>query len=451
MASIGFYGGAGGVTGANYVLDTGACKIMVDCGLFQGWRFAENENRKPFPYDPASIDVACITHAHADHIGRLPKLVKDGFHGVIYATEPTAALMRVMLEDAYKIIQHECEWHCDAPLYEKADLEATLKLITPIRYDQPQPLPSGCSLVFHDTAHILGSAMIEIQVNDRIIVFTGDLGNTPSPLLKTIHPLLNCDYLIMESVYGDRFHEPAQERVLKLERLIEDTVTRNGTLVIPTFALERTQELLALLNELIEHNRIPRIPVYLDSPLAISATEVYRQFTRYFNEETQRELEHDQDVFNFPGLIPTRTREESQKINGAPSPKMIIAGNPHGYGSRIIHHFQRVLPDPNSMVLFIGYARVSSLGRTLVDGAKEVTLLKQSVQVRARIEHISGYSAHADQGQLTAFVSRINKPIKQVFVTMGDPEAASTLATILQDTVGVHASVPTLGTVVKLE
>lgn len=451
MASIGFYGGAGGVTGANYVLDTGSCRVMVDCGLFQGWRFAEEENHKSFPYDPSSIDVVCVTHAHADHIGRLPKLVREGFRGTIYATEPTAALMRVMLNDAYTIIKHECEWHSDTPLYEKEDLEKTFALIKPVRYDEQIALPGACSLSFHDTAHILGSAMIEVRVNDMIIVFTGDLGNVPSPLLKTIYQLEYCDYLVMESVYGDRFHEPASERVIKLERTIEDTFTRNGTLVIPAFALERTQELLAQLNELVEHNRIPRIPIYLDSPLAIDATEVYRHYTQYFNGDTQQQLESDKDIFDFPGLTTTRTREESQRINDAPSPKMVIAGNPHGYGSRIIHHFQRVLPDPNSTVLFIGYARVSSLGRQLVDGAREVKLFKHGVPVRCRVEHISGYSAHADQTQLAAFVARINKPIKEIFVTMGDPGAAKTLATLLQDTVGVHASVPTLGDVIELE
>lgn len=451
MASIGFYGGTGGVTGANYLLDTGSCRIMVDCGLFQGWRFAEEENHKPFPYDPSSIDVVCVTHAHADHIGRLPKLVRDGFRGIIYATEPSAALMRVMLNDAYTIMKHECEWHSDTPLYEKNDLEQTFKLITPVRYDTALSLPGGCSMVFHDTAHILGSAMIEVRVDDRIVVFTGDLGNTPSPLLKTIYPLEYCDYLIMESVYGNRFHEPTSERAMKLERMIEDTVTRGGTLIIPAFALERTQELLAQLNELIEHNRIPRVPVYLDSPLAINATDAYRHFTHYFNEAAQRELEHDKDIFNFPGLILTRTREESQTINTAPSPKIIIAGNPHGYGSRIIHHFQRVLPDPNSMVLFVGYARVSSLGRKLVDGARDVMLFRESTPVRARIEHISGYSAHADQAQLTAFVTNIHKPIKQVFVTMGEQDASQTLATVLRDTVGVHATVPALGDVIELE
>lgn len=394
--------------------------------------------------------MACITHAHADHIGRLPKLVKDGFAGKIYATPPTAALMRVMLADAHKIMRQECERHGDKPLYSEQDLIKTFEHVIPLEYDKKLKLPKGCELYFRDSAHILGSAMIEIRIADEIIIFTGDLGNTPTPLLKTIYPVEYCDYLIMESVYGDRLHEETNERKLKLERVIEDTVSRKGTLIIPTFALERTQALLSELNELVEHNRIPRIPIYLDSPLAINATAVYKEFRSYFNEEAQKELGSDNDLFDFPGLVMTTTREDSQKINAVPSPKIVMAGNPHGYGSRIAHHLIRTLPDPNSTVLFVGYARVSSMGRHLMDGAKELTIHGNTIPVRAQIAHISGYSAHADQEQLKNFVTAINKPIKNIFVAMGELSASQTLATILQDEVGVHATVPKLGDVITL-
>lgn len=450
MRTIGFYGGAGGVTGANYVLKWDSCTLMIDCGLFQGWRFAEEENHKPFPYAPASIDMVCVTHAHADHIGRLPKLIKDGFKGTIYTTPPTAALMRVMLADAHKIMRQECERHGDEPLYSEQDLIKTFEHVAPLEYNKKLALPNECELYFRDSAHILGSAMIELRAENEIIVFTGDLGNTPTPLLKTIYPIEYCDYLIMESVYGNRLHEGTNERKLKLERVIEDTVTRKGTLIIPTFALERTQALLSELNELVEHNRIPRIPIYLDSPLAINATAVYKEFRPYFNDEAQKELGHDKDLFDFPGLVMTPRREDSQKINSAPSPKIIIAGNPHGYGSRIAHHLIRALPDPNSAVLFVGYARVSSMGRHLMDGAKELSIFGNTVPVRCQIMHISGYSAHADQGQLKNFVAAINKPIKNIFVAMGEPSASQALATVLQDEVGVHATVPKLGDVVEL-
>ena len=450
MKTIGFYGGAGGVTGANYILEWDGLRVMIDCGLFQGGRFAEQENHKPLPYDPSSIDAVCVTHAHADHIGRLPKLVKDGYKGPIYSTEPTAALARVMLKDAFTIMSHECEYHKDEPLYTESDLRATFDLFQPIPYNTEKKLNDSVSFFLRDSAHILGSAMIEVHADERILVFTGDIGNTPSPLLKTPYPIDSCDYLLMESVYGDRFHEPTVERKMKLERMIEDTVTRQGTLVIPAFALERTQELLAELNELIEHNRIPRIPVYLDSPLAIHATDVYKQFESYFNEEAQKELKHEPDLFNFPGLIRTLTREESQTINTAPSPKIIIAGNPHGYGSRIAHHFLHTLSDPNNTILFVGYARVSSLGRQLVDGAHEVRIFDKTISVRAQIAHISGYSSHADQTQLKNFVAGIHKPIQNIFVTMGDPSSSKTLAGVIRDEIGIHATVPNMGDVVEL-
>jgi len=451
MKTLGFYGGAGGVTGANYVLEWDGLRLMVDCGLFQGSRFAEQENHKTLAYDPMSINAVCITHAHADHIGRLPKLVKDGYKGPIYSTEPTAALARVMLEDAYKIMAHECEYQKDEPLYTEQDMHAALRLFQPIPYNTEKKLSDSVSFYLRDSAHILGSAMIEVHARDRILVFTGDIGNTPSPLLKSPYPVEFCDYLLMESVYGDRFHEPAAERKIKLERMIEDTVTRNGTLIIPVFALERTQELLAEMDELIEHNRIPRIPVYLDSPLAIHTTEVYKQFTSYFNESAQADLRHEHDLFQFPGLVQTLTREESQTINNAPHPKIIMAGNPHGYGSRIAHHFLRALPDPNSTILFVGYARVSSLGRKLVDGAQEVVIFGKTVPVRAQIANISGYSSHADQTQLKNFVAGIHKPIKNVFVTMGESHSSETLASVIRDEIGIHTTVPKMEDVIELD
>lgn len=451
MKTIGFYGGAGGVTGANYILDWNGLRVMIDCGLFQGGRFAEAENHKPFAYDPKKIDAVCITHAHADHIGRLPKLIKEGFTGPIYATEPTAALAGVMLKDAFKIMSHECEYHQDEPLYTEKDMRAVSDHFQPLPYNTEKKLNDSVSFFLRDSAHILGSAMIEMHADDRILVFTGDIGNTPSPLLKTPYPIECCDYLLMESVYGDRFHEPAPERKLKLERIIEDTSARGGTLIIPAFALERTQELLVELNELIEHNRIPRIPVYLDSPLAIHATDVYKQFESYFNDDAQKELAHEPDLFRFPGLVRTLSREESQTINSAASPKIIIAGNPHGDGSRIAHHFIRALPDPKNTVLFVGYARVSSMGRSLTEGAREVSIFGKRIPVRAQIAHISGYSSHADQAQLKKFVTGIAKPIRNVFVTMGEQSSSQALAGVIQDEIGIHATVPKMGDVIELE
>lgn len=447
---LGFYGGAGSVTGANYLLETEGKRIIVDCGLFQGGRFAEKQNHEPFPYDPSGIDVVLITHAHADHIGRLPKLVHDGFSGTVIATVPTCGLAGVMLEDALKIMKHETEDHGRKPIYNKEDLQKTLALFSPREYNIPFVLPeTNIMVTLRNSGHILGACIFEIETQGKKIVFTGDIGNTPAPLLQEPYRLEHADYLIMESVYGDRNHEPHEERKTILERAIEDTVTRGGTVVIPIFALERTQAVLSELNELIEHNRIPRIPVFLDSPLAINATKEYKKHQKYFDEEAQTQLKAD-DIFSFPGLTLTPTREESRAINGVSAPKIILAGNPHGYGSRIMHHFSRMLPDPKSTLVLVGYSRLSSIGRQLAQHAPEVTIFGKKIPVRATIISISGYSAHADQSQLKNFVSHLQKPVSHIFVTMGEEASSETLSHIIRDEFGIPSSAPRLGDVVEL-
>lgn len=451
MKKIHFFGGAGGVTGANYILEVDDLKIMVDCGLFQGGRFAEKQNKEPFAYDPKTVSVLFVTHAHADHIGRIPKLYKDGFRGTIISTPPTRDLAEVMLEDALKIMTHECEQEQEEPFYTKEDLDGVMKLFEPKAYNTEISINSHVSVFLRDSAHILGSCIVEFHVDDEIIAFTGDLGNTPTPLLGGIYPLKEVDYMVMESVYGDRVHESKESRKNLLERAIEDTVTSKGVLIIPSFALERTQELLAELDELIEHNRIPRIPIFLDSPLAIRATEVYKKYEHYFNKDAQGIISSGDDIFKFPGLTFTSSREDSMKINDVPPPKIIIAGNPHGYGSRIGYHFLRYLPDERNRVVFVGYARVSSMGRKLVDGERKIIIQGKPVDVRAKIMNISGYSAHADQNQLKAFVSNIQKPVKKIFVAMGEPPSAHALAQIIRDEIGILAETPLIGEVKELE
>lgn len=445
-----FCGGAGGVTGACYLLELESKTILVDCGLFQGSRFAEEENHKPFPFDPSKVDMVFITHAHADHIGRLPKLYKEGFRGTIISTPPTKDLAAVMLHDAYKIMLHELEYEHGEALFSESDMEEVLALFQAHSYNTAIALASGTTATLRDSAHILGSAMIELDCDGTRIVFTGDIGNTPSPLLKSIYPIKQTDYLIMESVYGDRLHDTVEARKNVLERTIEDAYSRGGTIIIPAFALERTQELLTELDELIEHNRIPRIPVFLDSPLAINATKVYEQYQSYFNDEAQRELKHHGSLFNFPGLKLTPSRQESQAINAVKEAKIIIAGNPHGYGSRILYHFRRYLDDEASAIVFVGYARLSSIGRRLVDGAHEVSVMGKHMAVKAQIKNIAGYSSHADQGQLKAFVRGFAKPLEQVFVTMGEVASADALRRVIRDELGIQASAPILGESVEL-
>lgn len=453
MKRLSFFGGAKTVTGANYLLELGDTRLLIDCGMFQGDRFAEEKNHEPFPYDPSSIDITFITHAHADHIGRLPKLHKDGFHTTIISTPPTHDLAAVMLDDALRIMKHECEQNNTPDLYGEADVKDVLKLFKTYPYNETFHVGKNndITVTLRDAGHILGSAMIEIEYQGTRIVFTGDLGNSPSPLLDDTYHLLETDYVVMESVYGNRLHETHAERKTSLERAIEHTVTKNGTLIIPVFALERTQEVLAELNELVENSRIPRIPVFLDSPLAIHATAVYKKYENYFNKDAQKIIKSGDDFFQFPGLHFSETHEDSKKINAIPSPKLIMAGNPHGYGSRIAHHFLRYLPHEKNTVVFVGYARVSSLGRRLVDGAREVNILGQHVPVRAEIINISGYSSHADQSQLRALIARIKKPVKNIFVAMGEPESSEAIARVIRDELGLKTTVPNRDDVIELE
>ncbi len=453
MKKLSFFGGAGTVTGANYLLELDETKLLIDCGMFQGDKFAEEHNHLPFSYDPSSVDVTLITHAHADHIGRLPKLCKDGFKNTIISTPPTHDLAAVMLADALKIMKHECEQHNTPDLYSETDVKNVLSLFKTHPYNEPFLIGkhNDITVTLRDAGHILGSAMIEIEYQGTRIVFTGDLGNSPSPLLDEIYHLLNADYVVMESVYGDRLHGTHTERKVLLQEAIEHVITKKGALIIPVFALERTQELLSELDDLVENNRIPRIPVFLDSPLAIHATAVYKKYEHYFNKDAQNIIKSGDGFFQFPGLTFSETHEDSKKINDVPFPKIIMAGNPHGYGSRIAHHFLRYLPHEKNTVVFVGYARVSSLGRRLTDGAREVSILGQNVTVRADILNISGYSSHADQSQLRTFASRIKKPVKNIFLAMGEPKASEAIAHIIHDEFGIKTTVPKLGDVVELE
>lgn len=451
MAHIGFYGGVGNVTGANFLLETEGVRILVDCGLIQGDRFALESNCEAFAYEPAHVDVLLVTHAHADHIGRIPKLVHDGFTGTIYSTPPTRDLAAVMLRDAYRVMLYEEERYGTPRCYEERDIEAALTLWKVVPYHELFTLPDGIEAHFTDAGHILGSAMITLSRGDKKFLFTGDIGNVPQPLLPPPEVAKEYDYILMESVYGDRTHEEVGERSDLLLTYIEDTIRKQGTLIIPAFSLERTQGMLYEINNFVESGRMPAIPVFLDSPLAIAVTEIYRRYTAYLKPEVRAQIEQGDDIFDFPKLSFTRTVADSSEIASVRGAKIIIAGSGMSHGGRILEHEKRFLEDPKTTLLLVGYQAVGSLGRLLHDGAKKVRILGEDVKVRAKIARIRGYSGHADRDQLIEYVAHGCERVKRVFVAMGEERSALFLVQRLRDYLGVDAVAPTPNERIEIE
>lgn len=436
-----FYGGARWVTGANYLLETPQSKVIVDCGLFQGGGDALQMNNQPFAYQPQEIEAVLVTHAHLDHIGRLPRLVKEGFRGKIFATKPTKDFARAMLLDAQEIGE---------VFYTQADVEKTLSLFQGIDYKEKVKLNKEISFSFQDAGHILGSAIIEVWAEGKKIVFSGDLGNPPVPLLRPTEFISQADYLLVESTYGDRLHEDKKQRKDLLENAIEDTITQGGTLLIPSFALERVQEILYEMNELVENHRIPQVPVFLDSPLAIKLTQVYQNYPEYFNQEAVYLIKSGDDLFKFPGLKMTRTAKESKQINQVNPPKIIIAGSGMSTGGRILHHHKKYLSDSKNTLLIICYQVPGTLGRKILDGLETVKIHGQEIANKIQIRAIGGYSSHADQEGLCFWVRQMKDTLKKVFVVQGEEKSSLALAQHIKDHLGLSAEVPQHGQVISL-
>lgn len=450
-STLGFYGGVGSVTGANFLLDTGNIALLVDCGLVQGDKFAQEVNADPFVYNPADIDFLLVTHAHADHIGRIGKLVKDGFKGVIYSTHPTMELTNIMLHDALKVMQFEHEMYGSPILYESKDVDKALSFWKGVSYEEKVELGDGITFYYTDAGHILGSGMIHLQRNGKQMIFTGDIGNVPQPLLNP--PVIPTDYqyMVMESVYGDRLHEEVKERTQLLQGHIEAAQKRNGTLIIPAFSLERTQGMLLEINNMVEQGIIEPLPVFLDSPLAIEVTEVYRKYTSYLKTEVQEQIKGGDDIYNFEGLSFTKSVKDSQDIKKHEGAKIIIAGSGMSHGGRIRMHEKNYLDDVNTTVLLVGYQAVGSLGRLLLDGARKVKIDDEFVKVKAKIASITGYSGHADRDQLVNFVAQGGDHAKQIFVTMGEEQSSLFLVQRLRDYLGLNAIAPSANQEVEIE
>jgi len=445
-----FCSGAGTVTGSNFLLEGNGKKFLIDCGLIQGEKVADDLNWQKFPYEASEIDILFISHGHIDHIGRIPKLISEGFKGRIISTIPTKEITEVMLADTAHLLSRDTELGLDK-IYSTENLKKTMDLWETLEYGQVLNVDHGFQFSYKDAGHILGSGMLEIIYNDKKIVFTGDLGNSPSPLLPDTAIINDADYLIMESVYGDRNHEKRDERKKKLEQVIEDNYKRNGTLIIPTFSLERTQELLYEIDSLVENERIPKMPIFLDSPLAIKLTAVYLKYEKYFNQIAKNAIASGNKLFEFPGLKETPETEDSKGILHVPNPKIIIAGSGMSNGGRIIHHEKNYLPDPNNTILLTGYQSVGTLGRSIQEGIKKIYIQGEEIPLKAHVEMISGYSGHKDSDHLVEFVHNTADNVKKVFVVIGEPKSSLYLAQKLRDTLGVDTATPDLGDTITLE
>jgi len=442
-----FLGAAGSVTGSNFLVEILDKKVLVDCGLFQGDSNSEEKNFEEFDFDPSSIDFLFVTHGHLDHIGRIPKLIKDGFKGKIFSTPVTKEISHFILSDALKIMGFKERDGGRTALYSESDLRSSFEMWQTKDYGEEIGVDDVAKVVFRNAGHILGSAMVEIRPfgREEKLVLTGDLGSWPNPLLPKTENLEGVKYLVMESVYGDRNHESLEGRNKHFQSSIEKTIKKGGTVLIPAFSLERTQVILFELNRLVENNIIPSVPVFLDSPLAIKLTEIYRNSSKLFNENAQKLIQEGDRIFSFPKLKITESAGESRKIEDNNNSKIIIAGSGMSQGGRIVRHEAEYLPDEKNTLLLLGYQAVGTLGRLLQDGEKGVEIDGKMVKVRAEIEYIDGFSAHRDSDGLVEFVGETDGDIKKIFLAMGEPKAALFLAQRLKDTFGINCVAPKVG------
>lgn len=443
-----FHGAVKTVTGSNFLLG----KILVDCGLHQGASYCEKHNFEPFPYDPKTIEAVLVTHAHIDHIGRIPQLYRAGFKGKIVSTPPTKDFAEELLVDSEHILAKEAEEKRLPPIYELTDVGGAMDLWETARYHQKIKI-ADFDIEFFDAGHILGSSFIKVSGEGKTVVFSGDLGNIATPIVKDTEPLPDTQYVLIESTYGGRLHEELESRRDILEDLIEDIVKSGGALMIPAFAMERTQDILFEINELVENNRIPPHPIFIDSPLAIKLTSVYKKYStdpEYVDKEALELLRKGDAIFDFPGLKFTLTTEQSKEINEVKPPKIIIAGSGMSQGGRILHHEKRYLPDPKSAILFIGYQAQGSLGRLILDGAKYVKVLGEEIPVRCRVKSIGGYSAHADQKKLLEWLAPQRENLEKVFVVQGEEDQSSALAQKIRDELAINSVLPWVGETVVL-
>jgi len=445
---LSFLGAAQNVTGSQYLVQSNSTSFLVDCGLYQE-RELTGRNWGPFPFPPEKLDAVLLTHAHLDHCGLLPRLVREGFKQAIYCTGATAEITRIMLLDSGKIQEEDADFkrrrhqresrkgpYPEVPLYTRDDAEAVYPLFSPVKYGQAVRIGDGVEAAFYDAGHVLGSSMVRLRIEQngeaRTIIFSGDIGRRNKPILNDPTFFDEADYVIMESTYGDRLLEPPQDAASQLAEAINTTAKRGGNIVIPSFALERSQELLYYLSKFRLEGRIPQLKVFVDSPMAVEVTGVFERHPELFDQEMKKLLRQQRSPFDFPGLNLVGTVDESKAINHMDGSVIIIAGSGMCTGGRIKHHLVNNISREESTILFVGYQAAGTLGRQIVDGAKRVRMLGQYYPVRAQITQLNGFSAHADRDGLVRWLSSLRKPPRRVFITHGELDASQHLAGLIK-------------------
>lgn len=473
-----FCGAARTVTGSCYYINTGTVKFLVDCGAFQGDYETEKLNYSEFPFDPSELDYVFLTHAHFDHCGRLPMLVKHGFKGRIIGTQPTRDLAKIVLLDAARLQKEEFErwqsrpkkkqdeelksaseqgtlYELREPMYSEADVEQMLALFDVYPYGDSVDFRNGIEFRMRDAGHILGSAGFEFWLKTeagriRKVVFSGDLGQTGQRIVRDPDLIREADYVIVESTYGNRMHKNKDETVLEFLSILKDAQSSGGNILIPSFAIERTQEILYELNLFVENRLLSDLPVYLDSPMASDATSVFRQFPNFYDEDAKRLIEKGDDPFNFPGFHETKTSEESKRLIDKRG-VVIIAGSGMCTGGRIVHHLKNNIQSAKTSIVFVGFQVQGTLGRRIVDGEPDVYIHGKKYEVRAKVHTLGGFSAHADQRDLRYWLRAMGRTPRRVFMTHGEESVALEFAKNIKEELSVDTHVPHLNEVVELE
>ncbi len=458
MANITFYGGVGTVTGSKYLIEHNGKKILVDCGLFQGLKEIRERNWQDPPFDPREIDAVIITHAHIDHTGWLPRLVKLGFSGEVTTSRATGDLLKILLPDSARLQEEEADYrnrheltvHTPAlPLYDENDARAAIQLLRPVPNDgQPYDICEGIKASFMVAGHIMGASLVLVELENARpdgssikFLFSGDLGHYDQPIVNDPAPPPDCDYLMCESTYGNRLHGDVDSET-QMARIINEAVKRNGPILIPAFAVGRTQEVLYMIRELEEQKRIPVLPVIVDSPMASQATQVYNRWHEEHDREYASILAHKRHPLRTGSMMTTSSRDESKRLNDMKGARIVISASGMLTGGRVLHHAMRILPNENATVVFVGYQAAGTTGRRMQDGEREVRIMKNWVPVKCHIEKVEGFSAHADWKAVIRWLSGLANAPKMVFTTHGEPEAAVAMAEHIRERFGWNVMVP---------